>query len=116
VVSKDAEVREVAGRRYWRAAEGRVMVDAWRRSGQGLGAFARRHGVQRKRVAWWASRLQGEAANELSFHPVLLTGKPGEREGIELETSSGWRVRLPRGFEAEELRRVLTVLGETGRC
>jgi hypothetical protein len=91
------------------------MVEAWRRSGQGLGEFARRHGVQRKRVAWWASRLRGGAAEELSFHPVLVTGRPGEREGIELEMSSGWRVRLPRGFEADELRRVLTVLGERGR-
>lgn len=116
-MSNDAEVREVARRGYWRAAEGRTMVEAWRRSGEPLGRFASRHGVDRRRVAWWASRLEGSEPQAVRFHPVRLAGGgTGDGGAIELEIGSGWRLRLPRGFDAEELRRVLAVLVEAGRC
>jgi hypothetical protein len=116
-MSRDAEVREVAQRRYWRAAEGRIVVEAWRGSGERLASFARRHGLSRKRVAWWASRLEGRRPAAVRFHPVRLVGG-GSIDGaaLELEVEHGWRLRLPRGFEAEELRRVLAVLEERSGC
>jgi hypothetical protein len=53
------------------------------------------------------------------FHPVrLAAGAPARRAGgaIEIELGSGRCVRVPGGFEAEELRRVLAVLGEEAPC
>jgi len=116
-MSRDAELREVARRGYWRAAEGQVMVEAWRRSGEPLGKFARRHGVDRRRVAWWALRLEEREPRPVRFHPVRLAGgRRNDGGAIELELGSVWRVRLPQGFEAEELRRLLAVLEERPRC
>ena len=47
---RDAAVVRVAGRRYWREAEARVVVGAWRRSGESLSAFARRYRVHGTRI------------------------------------------------------------------
>jgi hypothetical protein len=43
--------------KYWSEAEGRAVVDAWRRSGETAPAFARRHGLQTKRIKYWSERL-----------------------------------------------------------
>jgi len=42
---------------YWRAADARVVVEAWRRSGRSLAAFARQHGVSARRLAYWRTQL-----------------------------------------------------------
>ena len=44
---RDAAVVRVAARRYWREADARVVVEAWRRSGESLSPFARRYRVRR---------------------------------------------------------------------
>jgi hypothetical protein len=117
-----ADVRQVAGRPYWREAEARVVVEAWRSSGEALARFARRHGFEPRRLARWASRLERAADEEVRFHPVRLLEQPvePERSGsgapIEIELAHGRRVCVPRGFEAEDLRRVLVVLGEVAAC
>jgi len=121
-MGRGADVRRVAKRPYWREAEARVLVDAWRDSGQVLARFARRHGVEPKRLARWASRLERETEKKVRFHPVRLLEERTEpqRSGsdapIEIEFAHGRRVCVPRGFEAEDLRRVLVVLGEVAAC
>jgi hypothetical protein len=45
---KDVAIAEVAGRRHWREADARVLIDAWRQSGQTLTAFARIYDVTPK--------------------------------------------------------------------
>jgi hypothetical protein len=53
------------------------------------------------------------------FHPVRLTARaPASRAdgAIEIDLGSGRCVRVPGGFEAEDLRRVLAVLKEEGPC
>jgi hypothetical protein len=121
-MSKRADVRRVAERPYWREAEARVLVEAWRGSGEMLARFARRHGVEPRRLARWVSRLEGGADEGVRFHPVRLLEHPvePERSGsgapIEIELAHGRRVYVPRGFEAEDLRRVLVVLGEVAAC
>lgn len=112
---KDAAVARVAARRYWRAADARVVVEAWRRSGEGLGAFAKRYGISRRRLGRWAGQLGVEGGEAVAFHPVRLMGasrpwgEPGEP--IEIVLGGGVRVRVPGGFRAEDLERVLGVLG-----
>jgi transposase-like protein len=43
--------------KYWSEADGRAVIEAWRRSGESRSAFARRHGLQTKRLKYWAGRL-----------------------------------------------------------
>jgi hypothetical protein len=113
---KDADVVRVAARRYWRSADAQVVVDGWKRSGEGLGVFAERYGIQPRRLSRWASEFE-EAAEPVRFHPVRVvhTSDTGRRDvALEIVLGEGCRVRLPPGFAAEDLERVLEVLGR--RC
>lgn len=112
-------VARIAQRRYWREPEARVMVEAWQRSGESLSGFAKRHGVDRRRLRRWATRMAEEDSArrdpEVSFHPVRLVEaeRGAERRGgdrIEVVLGDGRRVRVPRGFAPEDLREVLRVL------
>lgn len=112
--------KQVAGavrRRYWREGDARILVDAWKRTGEPLTQFAQRHGVDPKRLARWATRLKKAESGALRFHPVRLTRTAEVAAGpIEIEFRDGCRVRVERGFETEDLRRVLAVLGERATC
>lgn len=112
-MTRKADVRQVAERVYWREADARIVVEAWRNSGEGLSAFARRQRVERKRLARWVRRLERAGVRPLHFHPVRLVGRPPESGGgapIEIQLAGGQRVRVAHGFEAEDLSRVLAVL------
>jgi hypothetical protein len=118
-MSKKIAIAEVAGRPYWREAEARVMVKTWQGSGSTLSRFARRHGVDPRRLSRWASRLEGSELSAMRFHPVRLAeGDGGQRDGrsIEIDLGGGRCVRVSCGFESEDLRRVLAVLAEAARC
>ena len=114
---RNGDVARVAGLRYWRGAEARVVVDAWRRSGEGLGAFAERHGLHPRRLSRWAKRLE-EAAEPVRFHPVRVVHRSEvEARGdapLEIVLGERHRVRVASGFAAEDLERVLDVL--EARC
>jgi hypothetical protein len=118
-MGRKAEVRRVAERNYWREAEARIVVEAWRSSSETLSAFAKRHGVAPRRLTRWVSRLQESKEGSLRFHPVRLVDRPlesGDRAPIEIGLGGGRCVRVPRGFETEDLRRVLAVLEEARTC
>lgn len=116
-MARKADVRQVAERLYWREAEARVVVEAWRKSGETLSAFARRYLVERERLARWARRLERAGVGQ-HFHPVRLVERPVDTGGapIEIELAGGQRVRVAHGFETEDLSRVLAVLAEAARC
>ena len=112
-------IAQVAKRRYWKGRDAAVMVEAWRSSGETLARFAARHGVDPKRIARWASRLDRPEPEAVHFHPVRVAGNGPEScsgSAIEIQLAGGPRVRLARGFEAEDLRRVLAVLEEVAKC
>ena len=117
---KQATVEHVAARRYWRAADVRIMVEAWRRSGTSLATFAQRYGVHGKRVARWASRLERSPRRAVRFHPVrvVAAAAPGRphREVIEVVLPDGRTVRGPPGCAPEDLHQVLRVLGAEAGC
>jgi len=118
-MARKADVRQVAERLYWREADARVVVEAWRNSGETLSAFARRHRVERKRLARWVRRLEQAGVGPLRFHPVRLVESPLETGGgapIEIQLAGGQRVRVAHGFQTEDLSRVLAVLAEAARC
>jgi hypothetical protein len=109
-------LRRVARRPYWREADARVVVDAWRDSGESLASFGGRHGVSPRRLARWATRLKG--GREVRFHPVRLVEPPTQAEdrSLAIELPGGETVRLPTGFELDDLRRVLAALAERHGC
>jgi hypothetical protein len=112
---QEVDVHQLAQRRYWREAEGQTVVSAWRSSGEGVRSFARRYGVNPKRVWWWARRLAAE--DSIRFHPVRVVASRVEPDGlIEIELRDGRRVHLPRRFDEEDLRRLLRVLEELSSC
>jgi hypothetical protein len=115
---KDSVVVEAAARPRWRKDDARLVLDAWRRSGQTMSAFARLYGIKYERVARWKGRLHGEPNGEpraaVRFHPVRV--RPVERQRndsvdrIELVLSEGRSIRVPQGFDADDLRRLLAVV------
>ena len=118
-MSRKGDVARVAGRPYWRRAEARVIVGAWQDSGETVSRFARRHGVDPRRLSRWASRLRRREGVPVRFHRVRVAGEgagSGGGPAIEIELSCGRRVRVAHGFMAEDLRRVLAVLEEETRC
>ena len=110
---RDGAVLRIAKRRYWREADARVIVDAWRRSESSLSGFARRYGVHGPRIARWASRLEAPRG-AVRFHPVRVVAAEGRVwpscEGIEVVLTDGRVVRVPPGFAPEDLHQVLRVL------
>jgi transposase-like protein len=119
MASKKKDVGRVASLRYWQAEDARVAVEAWKESGEGLTAFARRHGIRPRRLRQWATRLEpsGEA---IAFHPVRVVRASSEeraqRDPIEIVLGEGYSVRVPPGFAAQDLERVLGVLGAAPGC
>lgn len=110
-------IASVAGRPYWREHDARLIVDAWRISGEPLSRFAPRHGVDPKRLARWANRLKRSESPPLQFHPVRITQADAPGTGtIEIQLHDGPTVRVGRGFQTEDLRRVLAVLEERATC
>ena len=59
-------------RSYWNEAKARGIIEAWQQSGETLAAFARRLGVNRKRLQRWASRLGVREPKAIRFHPVQV--------------------------------------------
>jgi hypothetical protein len=119
-----------AGKRYWREADARQVVKAWRSSGQALSQFAAARGLKAGRLSRWARRLGRRAVGrrgagaagarplKLRFHPVELVGSATglQRSLIEVVLRDGRRVRVPAGFASDDLERVLQVLEERRRC
>jgi len=112
---------------------GRAMwmqrVRRWRRSGQTTREFAASIGVKPTTLAYWAWRLRREerdappqpggrargsgVATAQPFVEVIVDGpEPG---GFVLELGDGRRLRIPAGFEAAALTRVLAVLAGAPR-
>lgn len=112
-------VARVAGLRYWGAADARVVVEAWKDSEERLSEFARRHGIKARRLGQWVKRLESPGEG-MAFHPVRVVQAPeGDAprgEPIEIVMGDGRSVRVPPGFAAPDLERVLSVLGAGPTC
>ena len=56
----------------WSDDDARVVLDEWRRSGDSIAAFARKHGVTAPRLYWWKKRLVTSAGPTLSLVPATI--------------------------------------------
>ena len=119
MASKKNGVARVASLRYWQREDARVVVEAWKESGERLTAFARRHGIKPRKLSEWATRLEA-SSEEIAFHPVRVVQASSEeqaqRDPIEIVLAEGYSVRVPPGFAALDLERVLGVLGAAPGC
>ncbi len=119
MLKKDDVTEGTACGTYWHEAEARTVIETWRQSGETLAAFARRRGLNRRRLVRWVSRLRTSEPEPMQFHPVRVTGEDasGRRAAaIEIDLGPSRRVRVTPGFVTEDLRRVLAVLEEVTPC
>jgi hypothetical protein len=106
----DREVQRIGKLGSWSDPEAKVVVDAWRRSGESRAAFGRRYGIAVHRLYFWITKLGGKSVKAprsgVHFHPVRLTGAEASiTEPIEIRL-----IRVPRGTAVDELRAVLSAL------
>jgi transposase-like protein len=110
------QLQALARRSYWQESDARRIVDAWRRSGETVSRFAGELGLDPRRVSRWAARLD-DGTSDVGFVPVRVAEAPRESRGpIEIELAPGQYLRVPPGFAADDLRRVLAVLEERTPC
>jgi hypothetical protein len=92
-------------------------VERWEVSGLSAAAFAARARISAKSLVWWRWKLRSSPhvapAPALDFLPVRVVdmrARPPSASGlIEIALPNGRVVRVPAGFDAAELERVLAI-------
>jgi hypothetical protein len=98
--------------RYWRD-----VLRQWNRSGQTIRAFCDEHGLSEPSFYGWkrtiGERDQQRETGEPVFVPVRVTTTTtatAAAAALEVVAGAGRVVRVPAGFDADTLRRLLAVL------
>ena len=90
---------------------GREMLGLLRRheAGEDLSALAAEAGIARSTLAWWRSKLREEIGGRpVEFVELRLEDQPRpEPMLVHIGEAS---IEIPRGFDADELGRLVTVL------
>src|SRR6478672_4240268 len=95
----------------------RKRVAEWMQSGQTARAFAAQAGLNPGTLAYWKWRLSREAAESAprtgrrTDAIVELSTVAFVDERVEVELVSGHKLRVPAGFDAASLIRLVAVLG-----
>ena len=114
--------RAALSKRYWGADDARVVVDAWRESGQSLKAFAVSHGLKPKRLGLWRKRLESDAepsGDAPQFIPVHFAApRAAEPVGLSwrVELGDGIAVSVPCAGGAELLTETLSAIRTERSC
>jgi transposase len=101
---------------YWTEDEARRALKELDASGLTMAAFGRRTGIAEKRLRWWRRRLAATpAARSTALVPVRIkpaaSAPAAAAAAAPLEVVLGdVIVRVPVGFDAATLARVLDVL------
>ena len=108
--------------RFWSA-----LIEERAASGQSLREFAAERGVVASTLAWWSSEIRrrearragkptprrpAKKAEAIPLVPVTLAESNGPSV-FEVALPGGAAVRVPTGFDADSLRRLVAVLEET---
>ncbi len=109
------QIEKLASVVYWSEKEGRLAVDAWRRSGLTKGAFEERHGIGAQRIRYWSKRMPESTATrtEIALAPVTVIASPVSEMALELR-SSGHIVRLRGDVDEDQLARVIRAAEGSG--
>ncbi|HZI81612.1 MAG TPA: hypothetical protein VFD69_18960 [Vicinamibacterales bacterium] len=113
-------IRDIFWKQRWSDTEGRIAVEAWRKSGLTVEKFGEKHGLDAQRLTRWAKRLErrGDEKTEIGplagFVPLVVKGRDDEAR-VEVVLTSGVVVRVPRSTEPGWLAEVVKAL-EGERC
>jgi DNA-binding transcriptional regulator YiaG len=116
-IQSGAGLRKLAAKTTWTEADARAALAARDASGLTQSEFGRRTGIGVNRLWWWGKRLGAEKAAPalLRVHVRDEAAAPAAASGaVEIELAGGRVVRVKRGFDPEELRRVVAAL--EGAC
>jgi transposase-like protein len=95
-------------RRRWRAEDARSVLARLDASGLALGEFAARYGLSTQRLYRWRVQLRAEK-------PAFVEiSAPRPSAPIEVVLRSGHVLRVPDGFGAAMLRRLVETLDDQG--
>jgi len=85
---------------YWSEDEGRLVVEAWQRSGENAAAFARGHGLRANRLAYWIKRLEAHPTTAtLSFVPAAVVAS--DEVAAIIRTPDGITIELASATSAQ---------------
>ena len=89
----------------------RGVIGEQERSGLTVREFALRRGINASTLFWWRCRLRRGRVDQAGLVPVTVVDE-GDAQGgqLELQVRGDIVLRLPRGFDEADLRRVLAVL------
>lgn len=86
-----------------------ALLDELELSGESLAAFARARDIRSWKL-YKARRRQAPREPDATFAPVRVAAPLVEPPPIEVEHTSGHRLRVPAGFDAATLLRLVEVL------
>ncbi len=72
----DGSLAVLRGRKQWRPDDARRVLDEVARSGLSMTAFARRHGFNVQRIAWWKKQLAKTNGTTLTLVPLTVKAAP----------------------------------------
>lgn len=100
---------------YWRK-----VFSRWRRSGLSVREFCQAEGVNEPRFYWWRRKLETAEAPKPAFLPVHVIANDAEpvvSQSIEVVLHNGRCLRVPPGFDAETLVKLVELLDrEASSC
>ena len=106
----------ITRKKRWSEAEGRQVLDEWRRSGLSPADFARRHRLAEVRLLRWRARLEEQVASvdpvTAAFLPVKIKESAAQDtgEGVALVLTSGVTIRVPVGTSPAWVARLVQAL------
>jgi transposase-like protein len=93
-------------------AKWRSLIEAQVRSGLSVREFASARGLAPSTLYWWRSRLRREPAVLVPADVVEtdVVTDPHRRPTFELQLGDSMTLRIPSGFGASELRRLIQAM------
>jgi transposase-like protein len=103
-----------ASRARWTTAVARQVLAALSASGLSRHEFADKHGIHEQRLYNWQRRLvETEAGNSVQFRELAAPAVSLDPR-LEVVLPSGVLLRVPPGFDAAAVARLLEILGCAG--
>ena len=113
------EARSPFTRRRWTEEDARNVLAALERSGKSVPVFATERGLDAQRLYSWRRRFGAVAKGDTTTFREL-TVRPSSpvpvESQFEISFPSGVHVRVPVGFDAASLARLLDVLTQARVC
>jgi hypothetical protein len=101
----------------WTEIEARGVLDAWKKSGRSVEAYARARGLVPQRLHWWKKKLGIGAAPTAALVPVRVVEQPNAAisearrgEPVTVLLRSGHMLKVGRDFDEQTFARVVALL------